>query len=589
MPSPAPLQIHIEPLLASNLCVSEVSPPALELAKTLRRQLPRSAFEPFMAGAAAESSREPSEERLAPIYLHKLVWVDDAVELEGILCKGRATDASGYVLKPHSQVDSYFRGMTPLLLAVQLNHPRCIDVLIRAGADTMSRTELGFSVLQEATSLGNRELIKTIYRRRTHQLRALVKKSAALLRKVMTEDIPDFYIEIRWKVKTWFPFVEKYCPHDFCRLWKRGTEIRLDTTVVGMEKEKIKVRRSNFSLLSRFDEDGLPVLIAIDHDQRLWFQPDSEPVHGEELEEFINVQLNMEIFANTLENKKGLQINAVPDKSGIFTRSQRTKIVEGVETDVYVAKRVTVYTRARTEHLTSSDRGITTKLFTDARLNKFGKTKMSDTPDIITASSNDQSAPRVKGSLSRSISLAKQRVKEFAPSRSPPPPTSITLDEYFLSCLEDPSVATYLHAGRALDMIVKKKTVNAFFYMAQQYPLKLSHLVPILRAFAPGSERMEKLIDFMELQLPPGFPVKIEIPLLFFLSASIKFKNYMHVDLGISQFYEQAPGGGDCPRQVPIDHHPTRSLLYVPESRGDWFSVPKSYEHRDFLTNIFYE
>merc|ERR1719447_1576533 len=45
--------------------------------------------------------------------------------------------------------------------------------------------------------------------------------------------IPDFYLEIDWKVQSWIPLVSNFTPSDTFKIWKKGTSIRFDSGVRG--------------------------------------------------------------------------------------------------------------------------------------------------------------------------------------------------------------------------------------------------------------------------------------------------------------------------------------------------------------------
>lgn len=48
--------------------------------------------------------------------------------------------------------------------------------------------------------------------------------------------MPDFYMEIRWEISSWMPFVASMVPPgDTFKLWKRGSRLRFDSHVRGMD------------------------------------------------------------------------------------------------------------------------------------------------------------------------------------------------------------------------------------------------------------------------------------------------------------------------------------------------------------------
>ncbi|KAF1441267.1 AN13D protein, partial [Uria aalge] len=72
---------------------------------------------------------------------------------------------------------------------------------------------------------------------------------------------------------------------------------------------------------------------------------------------------------------------------------------------------------------------------------------------------------------------------------------------------------------------------KATLWLCEQHPLSLAEQVtPIIDLMAISNAHFAKLRDFITLKLPPGFPVKIEIPLFHVLNARITFSNLCGCD-----------------------------------------------------------
>lgn len=70
-------------------------------------------------------------------------------------------------------------------MAVQLGHRECLDVLLKHQADTLTLTELGFFALQEATSIGDRDMMRELLLRRLEQVRNLVHARQPMLHEIV--------------------------------------------------------------------------------------------------------------------------------------------------------------------------------------------------------------------------------------------------------------------------------------------------------------------------------------------------------------------------------------------------------------------
>lgn len=61
--------------------------------------------------------------------------------------------------------------------------------------------------------------------------------------------------------------------------------------------------------------------------------------------------------------------------------------------------------------------------------------------------------------------------------------------------------------------------------MSQNFPLTVNSLLNVLEVIAPF-KHFNKLREFVQMKLPPGFPVKIDIPILPTVTARITFQDF---------------------------------------------------------------
>ena len=110
-------------------------------------------------------------------------------------------------------------------------------------------------------------------------------------------------------------------------------------------------------------------------------------------------------------------------------------------------------------------------------------------------------------SMSRAITLylhtlfAFQEVSTYSNN-----PCSLTPEEYFDQNLD----LGERDIGRPVEQATKTQRLKAVLWLAEEYPLSLQEqVVPIIDLMAASNAHFRKLKDFITLQLPAGFPVKI--------------------------------------------------------------------------------
>uniref|UniRef100_A0A8C7R3Z0 Ankyrin repeat domain 13 family, member D n=1 Tax=Oncorhynchus mykiss TaxID=8022 RepID=A0A8C7R3Z0_ONCMY len=407
--------------------------------------------------------REGDDRKAFP--LHFLVWNNQYIELEREL--------------QQNEVDA--RGRTPLELAVCLGHLESTRVLLRHCADPTHCNSQSWTILQEAVSTGDPELCQLVlqyrdFKRATERLAGI----PGLLNKL--RQARDFYVEMKWEFTSWVPLVSKVCPSDVYRVWKSGSCLRVDTTLLGFEHMTwLKGRRS---YIFKGEENGAMVM-----------------------EENTAQRLTSPIVSTHLNTRN---IAFERNKSGIWGwRSEKSEAVSGYEAKVYSATNVELVTRSRTEHLSDQDKS---------------KSKGTKTP------------------LQSFLGIAEQHTAHNGSNvcqyASPHNPTAITAEEYF-----DPEFQlNERDIGRPVELTSKVQRFKAHLWLSEAHPLSLAEQVtPIIDLMAISNAHFAKLRDFITLSLPPGFPVKIEIPLFHVLNARVTFSNLCGCDEPVSSVTVHTP------------------------------------------------
>uniref|UniRef100_A0A672MB82 Ankyrin repeat domain 13D n=1 Tax=Sinocyclocheilus grahami TaxID=75366 RepID=A0A672MB82_SINGR len=428
--------------------------------------------------------------------LHYLVWNNQYQELDREL-----------QIKQHDTGRLDPRGRTALELSVCLGHLESTRVLLRHNADPTHSNTQGWTVLQEAVSTGDPELVQLVlqyrdFRRATERLAGIPE----LLSKLR---------QLSFCLNYSVPLVSKVCPSDVYRVWKSGSCLRVDTTLLGFEHMTwLKGRRS---YIFKGGESGAMVM-EVDHEKQVVYtEPLSlSPRDAPSLlaamlpsQENTAQRLTSPIVSTHLNTRN---IAFERNKSGIWGwRSEKTEFVSGYEAKVYSASNVELVTRSRTEHLSDLDKS---------------RSKGSRTP-----------LQSFLGIAEQHISSTGSQVSQCA---SPHNPTAITAEEYFDAEFN----LNGRDIGRPIELSSKVQRFKATLWLSEAHPLSLAEQVtPIIDLMAISNAHFAKLRDFITLRLPPGFPVKIEIPLFHVLNARVTFGNLCGCDEPVSSVTVQSPQG----------------------------------------------
>ncbi|CAH2220090.1 ankyrin repeat domain-containing 13B [Pelobates cultripes] len=302
--------------------------------------------------------------------------------------------------------------------------------------------------------------------------------------------------------------------------------------------------------------DTSAVVMEIDHDRHVVFSEtlslgsqDHEVLLAavQPTEEQAMSRLTAPVVTTQLDTKN---IAFERNKSGILGwRSEKTEVINGYESKVYGASNVELITRTRTEHLSDQHKS---------------KSKGSKTP------------------LQSFLGIAEQHVGPnngqtlITQTFSQTNPTSITPDEYF-----DPNFDLgNRDMGRPMELTTKTQKFKAKLWLCEDHPLSLSEQVaPIIDLMAISNALFAKLRDFITLRLPPGFPVKIEIPIFHILNARITFGNLNGCDEPVSSLRQSPSSEAPSPSSDSCSVSSTSSIT---SGRGcdmdqSLFEAPRGY------------
>lgn len=422
-------------------------------------------------------------------------------------------------------------------LAVSLGHLESARVLLRHKADVTKENRDGWTVLHEAVSTGDPEMVYVVLQHRDyHNTSMALEGVPELLQKIL--ETPDFYVQMKWEFTSWVPLVSRICPNDVCRIWKSGAKLRVDITLLGFENMSWIRGRRSFIFKG---EDNWAELMEVNHDDKVvtteHFDLSQEMERltldlmkptGREIER----RLTSPVINTSLDTKS---IAFERTKSGFWGwRTDKAEVVNGYEAKVYTVNNVSVITKIRTEHLTEEEK----------RRYKADRNPLES----------------LLGTVEHQFGAQRDPTTECATANNP---TAITPDEYFNEefDLRDRDI------GRPKELTIRTQKFKATLWMCEEFPLSLvEQVIPIIDLMARTSTHFARLRDFIKLEFPPGFPVKIEIPLFHVLNARITFGNVNGCSTA-EETVSQNVEGTQADSATPVtDFEVDQSVFEIPES-----------------------
>lgn len=220
------------------------------------------------------------------------------------------------------------------MLAVTLAHVESVRVLLNSDVNVNCETD-GWTVVQEAVATGDPELLHMVLQRRDQQ-RSCSRAAGIpeLLQRL--EQAPDFYVEMKWEFTSWVPLVSRMCPSDTYKVYKQGSNVRIDTTLLGFDHANYWQRGSRSYV---FKGGGAATLMMeVDHDTRQVYveRVSTSPLlldmatggTGTQLDEHaVSHRLTTPIVTTYVDTDK---ISFERNKAGVWGwRSDKTEMVNG--------------------------------------------------------------------------------------------------------------------------------------------------------------------------------------------------------------------------------------------------------------------
>ncbi|OAD46979.1 Ankyrin repeat domain-containing protein 13C [Eufriesea mexicana] len=410
---------------------------------------------------------ENSESEKYP--LHKCIFQGDVKTLSSLI-------------RTYNIAEKDRQGNTPLHLAVMLGRKESVQLLLAHDAPVQVKNLAGWSPLAEAISYGDRQTISLLVRKFKQQAREQMEESRPNLVATLRQ-MGDFYMELKWDFQSWVPLVSRVLPSDVCKIHKSGASIRTDTTLVDFND--MRWERGDISFIFNGDQKPSKSLAVLDNKAKRYKRVGYEETELE-IQDEVDILMSSDIMVAQMSTK-GITLSKT--QTGWIFREDKREMVGPFHADFYQINGMVLESKIRREHLSEED----------LQKNKAIMESLT------------------KGS-SQGFTNRKSQARRA--SLNPPPESNITWEEYIMA---PPGHCPLL--GRNLVYKESSKSFKATVAMSPDFPLTVDMLLNVLEVITPF-KHFRKLREFVLMKLPPGFPVKIDIPILPTVTAKITFQEF---------------------------------------------------------------
>lgn len=277
---------------------------------------------------------------------------------------------------------------------------------------------------------------------------------------------------MKWEVNV--PLLSFLCPNDTCKIWKKGDNIRMDYTFIQMKN--LSCVRAPTSFIYKGDTGSN---FLVNWETKKWFDQ-FEPLDDEEKQLIIT-----DIMEGTRLNSE------FKLKNCLFTPTlnwRNKPVYEKINTyqsqkyNVKVAAFFDLHHHLKIEYLDFANK----EQYFD--LSKELKKK------VHLINNNDVAKDKIAKNLNIKNDMMKKQLENFGKN--------------------------------------KEKNLSATVWVAEKYPFNFAYMINMVNSLSNANEFIEKLKEFFkdpEFQTildKGGFPIKIKIPVNFFIDVTVTFTKY---------------------------------------------------------------
>ncbi|EGG17738.1 hypothetical protein DFA_08737 [Cavenderia fasciculata] len=468
-------------------------------------------------------------------------------------------------------------GYPPSHYAAHFGYVELLAILIENGADPTRKSTMGWSLVQEGIGRRDREVISYLLQHTKKKIHDEFKKRKPQLLKALSE-IPDFemgttyiylkkmyikniYInfhfislEIHWEFKSWVPLVSRFCPFDTYKIYKKGSSFRVNTTIVGVEG--ITFKRGQLSFMFIGDKKRL---VTVDFGKKEYAEVSLLNVDENNVDDEVDLLMNSKSITRVKLLQDDIKFEAAKSWFG-YEKFEKIGGDQEWNCQLFNVSNVDLKIISRKN---SKDKGANDKnnkkhkeiedvggggVETSTTNTGISETGRSD------LNSPEKNSETMKEYIARNHDLAmKQKARESTMRNKVNAKDYFEVPDSFDINVPITDKSKFKSLGLLCDgesVNVKHKNFQGCVWISNEFPRKITDLLPIFEVLTPTNKLFSRLSEFISLKFPmEGFPVKLDFPVVPTITATVTFNNYIEKEIDPQHF------------EIPVDFIKKKDLF----------------------------
>ena len=375
-------------------------------------------------------------------------------------------------------------GNTPFKLALMLQRTDLAQILVGKNVDCKLRAYNQASTgFEETVRLKDKSLLKEIFRSAQRKKLERWEKTRFLISNQLSH-VPDFECQMNWECDSkYLPFLGLIAPKDTCQIQKKGSNLNISLNVIGWKKGSLKTG-DFLGVFSNADvylvDRACGKVIRMNEN---WQD-----------EGFLQGLVDKTLNSSRLEERE-TDLKAEKMRFEVLKNIKGKPIIEKIEN--YDAFKYEI----------KGELTIKKRAFDGKKMSNAG-TNASFEEYFTTAMKNAVFYYTAQGYFNKSFSVIGHLIETYHK-------------------FENLTKNNKNNNNNNSFFEQKSKNINATLWMIQDFELNFQHIIPILEVLEIFSTNIRKFKDFLKtFGYKTYFPIKVSIPLIFSIYASITFSNF---------------------------------------------------------------